>query len=240
MAYEQRFYRRWVATADLVSFQVRDGESDLLISATMDLASKARQVLAELRGELQGYIDRDLRFLKSLTPVDVLPSAPSLVKQMARAARCYDVGPMAAVAGAIAEAVGERLLEDSSQVIVENGGDIFMKAEGRRAVALYAGEDSPFSGKLRILVDADGAPLGICTSSATVGHSLSLGAADAVVAIAPSAALADAAATAICNSINQDSDIGLALKREKERGLLKGLVISLDRRLGVWGCVELG
>ena len=240
MVYEKRFYRQWVEAGGLVQFEVDNGESDLLILAARNLAWKAQSVLAEARSELRDYISRDARFLTSLTPLRVPPAAPRLVRQMAGAAQCYEVGPMAAVAGAVAEVVGERLLEESPHVIVENGGDIFMKAEGRRAVALYAGEDSPFSGKLRIFVEPDGAPLGICTSSATVGHSLSFGKADAVVAVAGSAALADAAATAICNRIEQPADIRPALERERRRGLLKGLLISLGRHLGVWGCVELG
>ncbi len=239
MPYEERFYRQWVASRDLVSFEVRDGESDLLISADGDLTSTAQGVLAELRGELESFVEKEPQFLGSLTPVAVSERAPLLVREMAGAAEAYDVGPMAAVAGAIAEAVGRRLLDYSSQVIVENGGDIYMKAQGRRSISVYGGEDSPFSGKLRIAVEPGEVPLGICTSSAIVGHSLSFGKADAVVACARSTALADAAATAICNGIKTPGDISGTLEREKTRGLLEGLLICLGRHLGAWGCLQL-
>ncbi len=121
---------------------------------------------------------------------------------MAAAAQTAGVGPMAAVAGAIAECVGRELLEFSPEVIVENGGDIFLKVSHRRTVGIFAG-DSPLTGRIGIQIEARDTPLGVCTSSGTVGHSLSFGRADAVVVLAPAAALADAAATAIGNRVSR-------------------------------------
>ena len=173
------------------------------------------------------------------TDVEVAPDAPLIVRRMAEAGSKFGVGPMAAVAGAIAEAVGRELLGHSPQVSVENGGDIFIKMNELRRVTLYAGPGSPFSKKLGLMVDSSAEPVAVCTSSGTVGHSLSFGRADAVVAIADSAASADAAATAIANTIREPDDIQPALDRETERGELRGLLIAMGDKLGAWGEIQL-
>jgi len=236
--YEERFYREWVRSPDLVSFRVVAGESDLLISAERNLGSAARAKAAELRSEIESYIGLNRKFADSLEPVEVGGSAPAIVQDMAGAGKAYSVGPMAAVAGAIARHVGLALLSESSELIIENGGDIFMCSRRARVVSVFAGSSSPFGEHLRISVDSRGEELGVCTSSGTVGPSLSFGKADAVTAIASSATLADAAATAICNSVKSPSDIEPAVEREKERGLLRGLLIVMGNHVGAWGEME--
>ena len=145
---------------------------------------------------------------------------------------------MAAVAGAVAEMVGERLLQSSSEVIVENGGDIFLKISKKRRIGIYAGGSS-FTGKLAIEVEPGQTPLGICTSSGSVGPSLSLGLADAAVVLAPSAALADAAATAVGNRVRSADDIGAALEfGQSIRGVIATVIIAGDR-MGARGDVKL-
>jgi ApbE superfamily uncharacterized protein (UPF0280 family) len=99
------------------------------------------------------------------------------VREMADATREVGVGPMAAVAGAIAESVGKELLPYSDEVIVENGGDIFLKTSKERFIGVYAGK-SKFTKKIAFSILPDETPLGVCTSSGTVGHSLSFGYAD--------------------------------------------------------------
>jgi uncharacterized protein len=121
---------------------------------------------------------------------------------------------------------------------VENGGDIFARAPRRVRFALYAGEASPFAGKLAFEVDASEG-IGVCTSSGRVGPSLSLGRADAVVAIHPSAAFADAAATAIANRIRAPGDVAAVVREEEARGALRGLIACMGDTLGVWGDLEL-
>ena len=236
---EERFYREWVGSSDLVTFRVEVEESDLLVSARRDLSAEAHEKLLELRSEIKGYAAQDGAFLGALEPVEVPPTAAAMIVDMARAAETYSVGPMAAVAGAVARHLGLALLTESDELVIENGGDIFLCSRKPRVVSLYAGEASPFSGKLRILVESRGEEMGVCTSSGTVGHSVSFGKADAVVAIADSATLADAAATAICNAIKSRADIEPAVEREKARGSLRGLLIVMGDRLGVWGDVEL-
>ena len=239
MTYEPRTYRDWVQARDLAAFTVREDETDLAIYAERELKAEALAAVRRCRGELKAYIGRDARFQKSLRPIDVDTDAPAIVREMADAAREYGVGPMAAVAGAVAEYVGRELLELSEQVIVENGGDIFVKMNRETTLGLYAGPDSPFTGKLRFRVDTRGGAVGVCTSSGSVGHSLSFGKADAVVAIAGSTALADAAATALCNRIQQPGDVAAVIDEESERGMLDALIAVIGDKLGVWGDVEL-
>jgi ApbE superfamily uncharacterized protein (UPF0280 family) len=235
---EARAYRRWVEAGDLVSFNVTVRETDLHIRASVDLSQEALRAVEKYRAILESYIERHPRFLTELQPVAVASDAPEMVAAMSRAAERVGVGPMAAVAGAIAEFVGQDLLALSPEVIVENGGDIYLKSFRERVVAIYAGR-SPLTGKIGLKIKATAAPLGICTSSGTVGHSLSYGRADAAVVLAESAILADAAATAIGNRVVGAGDIPGAIEFAKTIGDLVGVVIVKDDRIGAWGGVEL-
>lgn len=145
---------------------------------------------------------------------------------------------MASVAGAIAEMVGNELLEFSPEVIVENGGDIFLKSNKDRTINVYAGK-SALTGKIGLVIKTGQTPCGVCTSSGTVGHSLSYGEADAVVVVAPSAALADASATSIGNIIKEPGDIQKGIEYGMNIEGLKGILIIKDDGIGVWGEVEL-
>ncbi|MHB8104575.1 MAG: UPF0280 family protein [Dehalococcoidales bacterium] len=236
--YQPRTYRHWIESKDLVSFNVTVKETDLYIRATSNLQRKARRLVLKYRKHLEQYIEKNPAFLKSLEPLPLPANAPHIVIDMIEAGDKANVGPMAAVAGAIAEYVGRDLLEFSPEIIVENGGDIFLKTIQKKVVGIYAGE-SPLTGKLGMEINPADTPLGICTSSGTVGHSLSFGKADAVVVIAGSAALADAAATAICNKANKPDDINSAIELGKNIAGLKGIVIIMGSSIGVWGDVKL-
>jgi ApbE superfamily uncharacterized protein (UPF0280 family) len=236
--YEPKTYRHWVRGHDLIAFNAAVKETDLYIRASTNLKRKALKLVLKYRNALEKYIERHPDFLTSLEPLPVGGNAPQIIKTMSESAARAGTGPMAAVAGAIAEFVGNELLDFSPEVIVENGGDIYLKSTKDRAVAIYAGE-SPLSGKIGLEIRGKDTPLGICTSSGTVGHSLSLGSADAVVVLAKSAALADAAATATGNLIARPDDIptGIDFARGVE-GLMGGIIIK-DDKMGVWGEVKI-
>jgi ApbE superfamily uncharacterized protein (UPF0280 family) len=138
----------------------------------------------------------------------------------------------------MAEWVSKDLLKLSTQVIVENGGDIYLATSKGRTIGIYAG-NSPLSFKIGITISPEETPLGICTSSGTVGHSLSFGKADAVCILSKSAALADAAATAVGNLIREKNDIGLGLERGKEIEGVLGTLIIVGDKMGVWGNIKL-
>jgi ApbE superfamily uncharacterized protein (UPF0280 family) len=237
-AYQPRTYRHWIESQDLVAFNVTVRETDLYIRATANLQKKTRRLVLKYRHQLEKYIEQNPVFLTSLEPLPIPGNAPYIVKQMIEATQQAGVGPMAAVAGAIAECVGEELLAFSPEIIIENGGDIYLKLLKKRVVGIFAGK-SPLTGKIGLEIDARDTPLGVCTSSGTVSHSLSFGKADAAVAIAPSATLADAAATAIGNRVKQASDIASAIEFSQSINGLKGVVIIIGDNIGVWGEVKL-
>jgi ApbE superfamily uncharacterized protein (UPF0280 family) len=237
-SYQPRVYRHWIEGGDLVAFSVAEQETDLYIRAASNLQRKARRLVSKYRRQLEKYIEKNPEFQTSLEPVNMPANAPAIVKDMAAAGTKAGVGPMAAVAGAIAEYVGKELLEFSPEIIVENGGDIYLKILKKRVVGIYAGE-STLTGKIGLEINPQDTPLGVCTSSGTVGHSLSFGKADAVVALAGSAALADAAATAIGNRVKQASDIDRALEFARGISGLKGAVIIIGDKVGAWGEVKL-
>lgn len=236
--YEPRTYRHWVKGADLVSFNVVVRETDLYIRAKRNLRRKALKVILKHRAQLEKYIENHPAFLTALDSLPVENDAPSIIKEMAGAAEKAGVGPMASVAGVIAEYVGRELIAFSPEVIVENGGDIFLKSLKPRSVGVYAGE-SPFTGKIAIQIEPEETPLGICTSSGTVGHSFSLGKADAAIVLSPSAPLADAAATAIANLVREPGDIPGALEFAGSIAGLTGAVLIKGDKLGLWGEVKI-
>ena len=239
MPYEVRFYREWVNTPDLVSFQVKVKETDLQVRARKDLTQETLALVRRVRRDIETYISAVPEFLTSLAPLPQDPQAPEVVQAMLRAGELYGVGPMAAVAGAVAEAVGRRLLELSPDLIIENGGDIFLMMSRPVRLCLYAGDESPFTNRIVLALDARRQARGVCTSSAKVGPSLSFGNTDAVVTIAKSAAVADAAATAIGNRIRRPEDLETVLATEQDRGELLGCVAVIGKHLGAWGEVEI-
>jgi ApbE superfamily uncharacterized protein (UPF0280 family) len=236
--YQPRTYRHWIEGKDLIVFNVTVKETDLYIRAMSNLQRKARRMVLKYRHQLEDYIEQNPAFLKSLEPLPVPEHAPEIVRRMAQAGQDAGVGPMAAVAGAIAEFVGRDLLPFSPEIIVENGGDIFLRVRKRRVIGIFAG-DSPMSGKVGLEIEARYPPLGVCTSSGTVGHSLSYGKADAVVAVANSTSLADAAATAIGNRVSRPSDINKAIEFGRSIPGLRGIIVIIGDRMGVWGQIML-
>ncbi|MDI6736704.1 MAG: UPF0280 family protein [bacterium] len=236
--YEKRWYRDLIKVDDLVTFEVVIEETDLLVMATKDLTNEVTKLVLEIRGGVKRYIADDPEFKESLIPYEVRDIAPKIIKEMAEAAKIVGVGPMAAIAGAIAEYVGRGILENANEVIVENGGDIFIKSLRKRKIGIYAGS-SCLSNKIAVEIDGKETPLGICTSSGTVGYSLSFGKADAAVVLSQSTALADAAATKIGNLVKQTEDIEPALEFAKTVHGLKGAIIIKDDRMGVWGNIKL-
>jgi hypothetical protein len=238
MKYLERTYRNKVSHNSLIAFHVSVRETDLSICSDKDLSDAALQSVHKYRAFIESYIKYHPNFLTSLNPMADDRLAPRIVRQMLKTSSTAGVGPMASVAGAIAESVGVDLLHLSHNVIVENGGDIFLKTESEIAVAIFAG-DSPLSYNLRLNLKSEQMPMGVCTSSGTVGHSLSFGKADAVCVLSKSSTMADAAATAIGNIVKNRSDIKCALERGMKIEGVKGIVIIVGEHFGAVGEVEL-
>jgi len=219
---------------DLYNYSIVIDESDLFIKADRMLASKAYDYTKRHRQEVIDYIDSHPSFKETLSPFfpDDLPMG--IIRSMIMASSAANVGPMASIAGAIAEYVGKDLLRDCNEVIIENGGDIFLKAIGERTIGTLAGS-SAFSDRVFFTIDPEITPIGICTSSGTIGRSFSYGNADAVTVISGSATLADAFATSICNMVKKPSDIEKALECIKGKPGLLGAVVIMGDEIGIWG-----
>ena len=232
--YTHRFYRAWISQGKLFRFRVLLHESDIEITAEYDLSHRACDAMYKARSDIEKYITLHPGFSAAMDPVEYDKNAPAIVKRMMNAAAIWNVGPMAAVAGAIADAVGRKLSDHSDTVIVENGGDLFIRSGSSVNCVLYAGEESPFAEKIGFSIDAPRG-IGICTSSGTIGHSCSRGRANAVTVIAQDSTTADAAATAIANRINSPEDIHRQVAELESGSGLQGVVACCDDRLASWG-----
>ncbi len=230
-------YRRIIA-ADMPCWRVQHLETELFICADRLCEDAAAEAVRSLRSELDAYIAVNPQFSKSLEPVEPEKNAPETVKAMCRAAKSAGVGPMAAVAGAFSAQVGRQILKFSKQVIVENGGDIFIKTDKQKTVAVFAGS-SPLSLKVGIVVDSREMPMSVCTSSGTVGPSLSFGKADAAVVVSPNAYLADACATRLGNEIKHAADIESALDMMMRVPGVTGAMAIVDDVCGAVGDIRL-
>lgn len=236
--YEKRFYRNLIKLEDLVTFKVAIKETDLFVSSRRELKEEASNAILKYRKQIEDYIRKNPIFQRSLKPLPVDGKAPEIIRTMQEVSLKTGVGPFASVAGAIAEFVGREILKYSKEIIVENGGDIFLKTSRKRRIGIFAGE-SKFSNRLALEILPDETPLGVCTSSGTVGHSLSFGRADAVVVVSKSCSLADASATSIGNLIKKKKDIPKGIEKAKGIVGLTGVVIIKDDKLGIWGNLKL-
>jgi uncharacterized protein len=242
-SYRLRTYRGLASEDQLVSSYFRLRETDLHILAKRDVSAEVSELASRCRLQIEAYIADHPEFASSLSPLKQDILAPPIISSMLDAAIEAGVGPMAAVAGAVAQSVAAGLLEAGhKEIIVENGGDIYLSRGCDLIVSVYAGA-SPLSNRLGLKIEADRMPLGICTSSGTVGHSLSFGSADSVTVLADSAFDADAAATRLGNEVgregNHEVGINRALKVARTMGRLRGVLIICGEIIGAEGDVEL-
>ena len=236
--FENRTYRKQHQKKGLVSFDVTVKETNLNIQAVTDLSDLAIKSILSCRNSIESYIALCPEFATSLVPLQNPGPLPLIIRTMIKAGKLARVGPMAAVAGAVAEYTGKSLLACSSEVIVENGGDIFIKSDSDTLFSIYAG-DSPFSMTTAIQVKKRKIPYGMCTSSGTLGHSKSFGTADAVTVLSDSCPLADAVATALGNRVKHPDDINTAIDAGKAIPGVQGIVIIKQESIGLWGDLTL-
>ena len=236
--YIERTYRDYNQKDGLFPFTVKVEQTDLFVKASRPLVAEAEETIHRCRRDIEHYIAAHPDFIHSLVPLPEDPSAPEIVRTMLQAAVLARVGPMATIAGAIAEFVGQDLLQYSPEVMVENGGDIFLQLSRDVTVEIFAGP-SPLSHRIGIRLKTSQMPAGICTSSKSVGPSLSMGNADAVSVLSQSTALADGMATAIGNNIKVPDDIEAGLQQARQIQGVEGAVIVVGDKIGAWGNIEL-
>jgi uncharacterized protein len=235
---EPRTYRDFDESKRFCAFRVVLDTTDLYVKAERNLERETVDLIRQGREQVQWAIARRREFLTTLSPIDGHPEDSPLVRRMIDAGKKAGTGPMAAVAGAIAEFVGRGLTQFSSELIVENGGDIFIKVNQPVVVGLFAGK-SPLTGLLGLRVEPTPIPVGVCTSSATVGPSLSLGKADAATIVSKDVALADAMASALGNRVQSERDLKRSVEWAMSRPGVDGAMAILGDKMAVMGDLEL-
>lgn len=245
MEYKDRNYRSRFAGDNRRWFSVKFLESDLWIgvdsgSYSQSMEADTYTLLVDLRRAMDAYLLMDPQYKAALQPYDAGLEAPDILKEMSRVSHKTGIGPMSAVAGAVALKVAEFLKSryGVKEVIVENGGDIYADATADMDIAVFAGQ-SPLSEKVGLHIPASAFPCGICTSSGTVGPSLSLGKADAMLIVCRDVLLADSYATAMANRIKTVNDLQPVIELiQSIPDILAALAIKGDR-LAVSGLYEL-
>ncbi|PLX45607.1 MAG: hypothetical protein C0609_02655 [Deltaproteobacteria bacterium] len=234
-----RFYRDYSSSNEGgAAFRAAVETTDLFIRAERSLEKEAIKEIKEARALIEREVAEVPDFLTSLKPLKEREDAGTLVRSMYRAGVLAGTGPMAAVAGAVAGYVGKKLRKRSDWVLVENGGDLYLDTGCVTNVGLWAGL-SPFSGKLAFKVDATTRPVGVCTSSGTVGPSLSFGRADAATVLSHDVALADAVATALGNRIKTPSQLEAGVDWALSIDGVFGAIAVMGGRLALRGDLEL-
>ena len=244
MEYQPRTYRQQFNPDRFASFTVQYLETDLWIGVDHDsfhkeIAEVALHEVVNLRTRLDSYIHDHPAFGASLEPLKLIPGAPPEAREMAAAGVRSGTGPMAAVAGMFALRTAEKIRKrfPLKELIVENGGDYFLLLKEDLLMTIYAG-NSPLSEKIGILIPAGDTPCGICTSSGTVGPSLSFGMADAVMVACASPVQADAWATALANRVKTPADIEPVLKYSEQFPEIRSLVVICEDKTGIRGNFE--
>ena len=234
-------FRTYRATRhdDLVPFQLVIEETDLWVAAREDLGLPMADHVRVLRGQIKAYAAVHPEFLTSLEPIAAASHDPEIIRRMCRAGQLTGVGPMAAVAGTVAQMLGEFFRKRSPDLLIENGGDTWLCSTRERHIGILNMPDQDV--RLCVPVAASEFPCSFCASSATIGHSLSFGKADLVVVRSRDAALADAAATALANALTgaQAMDAVLAQAQKWEPLGIDGVFTQCEGKIGVWGKMQL-
>ena len=241
-----RVYRKRMSLVGFEQCQIQYLDTDLWIGLPgtnnniEEISGYAEVVIKEIRNQLDVYIEKNKEFKTSHVPLNIISQNNEIVNKMAVVATRAGVGPMASVAGAIAETVGRNIMQKFSfkEIVVENGGDIFMQVEREVNIAVYAG-GSPLSDIVGVTIPEGSGSFGICTSSATIGHSFSYGKADAVMVIASDCALADAYATLLCNKVQSENDISSVIEKVNQIEDIISCVIIMNDKMGITGRFEL-
>lgn len=217
-------------------FQLR--ETIVTISAyEQEHIEAAKESIREQRNVLEKFIHTDPFFMLTLEPYDLqTDDVPRIVKEMIQCSAVFGIGPMSAVAGAIAKFAVQSMIEEGAvYAIVDNGGDISILNDQPVLVGIFAGS-SPIK-DLALEVVPRTKPLGICTSSGTVGPSISFGFADAALVVSEDPILADAAATALGNAVLPNSSGGSlddCFKAINDPRIDGALVIR-GKEIALWG-----
>jgi len=234
--YEERFYRDQILSK--FKIEVSFKESDLLICSDKEIASEiARGILIKYYEQIEEYVMKNPLFLTSLSPLEIDQTAPPIIKEMLENSNVTGIGPFSAVAGAVAQYVGEELLNYCQELIVENGGDIFLKINEDKIIGVYLGQEFKIN-NLNLKIKKRSRAFGVASSSSSLGHSLNFGKADLVSVVAKNIIIADSFATAISNRIKKVEDVDKILAEAKNKLPIEGLLVAFGEKIFLWGDLE--
>ncbi|MBL7215521.1 MAG: UPF0280 family protein [Phycisphaerae bacterium] len=200
-----------------------------------DCFDTVTQEILRQRQILEDYIQKQPEFKHTLKPIELRPNAPEVARRMAHAASLVGVGPMAAVAGVMAQLTAEAGLKaGAEEAIVENGGDIYLRTVEPVVIGLFSGNSEKVN-QLAFELQPDSTPISICSSSGKMGLSMSLGQCDLATVVAKDAALADAAATQAANLVRKINDVETALNQIAAIKGIDGVMIVKDGHIGLAG-----
>lgn len=245
MEYKERTYRDRFSSDGRRSFSVKYKETDLWIGVDKDsyspfMQDEALSIIIKLRNLMDSYLLLDPEYKTSLVPYFPQVPAPQIFHDMSAVCKRSEIGPMSAVAGAVAKYTALELKKKFpyKEIMVENGGDIYIDIKEDIDIAVFAGQ-SPLSNRVGLHIPASVTPVGVCTSSGTVGPSLSFGKADAVMIVCKDVLLADSYATAMANRVKTTADIESVIDYISDRSDILGALIVKDDKMAVTGCFEL-
>ncbi len=227
-----RIYRNYNSKKEY-KYNVTIKESDLFIISDKYLKKEAYSILLKYRIQIENFIKTCPEFLKSLTPIEFKNNKPEIINEMLIASKKANVGPFASVAGAISQFVCKDLKKLCNEVIIENGGDIYIDTQNERLVQIYSNHFD----NIGIKIKKEMQPIAICSSSAKIGHSLSFGKADLVVVIGKNAPICDAFATSICNKIRNENNLQNVLNNVKEKSIY-GIIAISNNKIAIKGKIE--
>ena len=238
-AYADRdIYRNKISAEGRYSFRLDYKYSGLYIICDRDIGSELEEPVLSFYRNIETVIDEHTDFEKSLVPIKAAKDLPRIIKEMCSAGEVFSVGPMATIAGALCDYLAKSLIGRCSFLMIENGGDVYIKSGDPLEVGIFT-KNIYFRDKLTLLIEAGQTPCGICSSSGSFGHSLSLGKSDLVTVLSRTATIADAAATSIANTVNHEEDIDKAIARFSKYKEVEGLIIIKNKRIGLWGKLQL-
>jgi len=209
-------------------------ESIITFLCKSQYVESGQKSLLNSRKILESYIRENPEFATTHLPYHASKDAPELIRLMCREAEKVGVGPMAAVAGALAQESLKAILDaGAEEAVVDNGGDIALFILEPVSIGIFAG-DSPIN-QLAFEVVSRNKPFGICTSSGTVGHSFSYGRADAAVVVSSNVILADVAATALGNRVKEEKDLDRCFTFLKNVPDIEGALVIYHDKIALWG-----
>ena len=235
---DREVYRKKTKGEGKYNWRVIYKYSDIVVSCDRDIRVELEKLIKDFYRIIESFIKLNPSFQKSLSPVTARPGYPPIIGEMCKRALVFNVGPMATVAGAVCDYIAGNLTLPISHLVIENGGDLYIKSKKDVDIGIYV-KNKHFKDKINLKIKAAQTPCGLCSSSGSFGHSLSLGKSDLVSVLADTATGADGAATSAGNKIDTAGDISKIINIYKDIKEIKGLLIIKDSRIGIWGNIEL-